>query len=307
MLVHFGTETMRPEWDKAVVCIGTFDGVHLGHRAVISAAVKEASEEEMPCVLVTFDRHPAAILAPERKPASVATLEKNLEIFNELNVSTCLVLPFNKEFSLLSAQQFHDQILVDVLRADQIVIGHDFAMGTDREGTTDWLKKRVRTTVIPPFQLNGQRVSSSDVRASVEEGDIEHANQLLGRPFSIGGVVVAGKKLGRTLGFPTINLARTDDQVTPQKGIYAAACKTSFGKFIAAVSIGTNPAAGGGDLTIEAHLLDFPSRSLYGEFVELLFHSRLREERDFPDLDALKTQIAADVEKVATMPILERP
>ncbi len=307
MLVHFGTDLIDAEWDAADVCVGTFDGVHLGHQEVILTAVRRAQSAERPCVLVTFDRHPAAVLAPHKKPPAVATLEQNLSVFRSHGVPVCVVLHFDEALASVTAQRFLDEILVGRLRATEAVVGHDFAMGKGREGTAEWLSGHIQTTVVPAFQVGGRRVSSSEIRKAVSEGDVETAASLLGRPFAIQGVVVPGQKLGRQIGFPTINLARSADQVSPADGIYAALCRTPFGTFKAAVSHGVRPAVSGTKRTLEAYLLDYPGRSLYGQTVELMLHKRLREERDFPSIDDLRVQIARDVEQVAGVPMSETP
>lgn len=299
MQVHFGADLLRAEWHQSVACIGTFDGVHLGHQAVIAEALRLAREADLPCILVTFDRHPAAILAPDRCPQAVASLAENLREFERLGVSLAVVLPFTADLSQTTASDFLATILQGKLRADSLVVGHDFAFGKGREGSPEWLAGRIRTTVVPPFELDGRRVSSSEIRRDVTAGRVEAAARLLGRPFEFGGIVVAGEKLGRELGWPTVNLARSFDQVVPAHGIYAGHCETSFGTFRAAISIGTRPAAGGKHRTIEAYLLDYPGHSLYGENVWLRFERRLRDEMDFPSLEHLKLQIASDVEEVA--------
>ena len=143
MIVHFGRELVRAEWNAATVCIGTFDGVHLGHQEVIRTAVERAEAEERPCVLVTFDRHPAHQLAPERKPPAIATLEQNLRMFDRLGVGVCVVLPFDAELSSMSANAFLQEILVETLHAKALVVGHDFAMGKGRVGTASWLSERI--------------------------------------------------------------------------------------------------------------------------------------------------------------------
>jgi riboflavin kinase/FMN adenylyltransferase len=302
MQVHLGTGTLHAEWPRAVVCVGTFDGVHLGHQAVIRQAVADAREAELPCVLVTFDRHPASILAPSKTPPSLATVGANLRRFEALGVSVVLVLPFDAALSRMSADQFLEEILRRGVRADRIVVGHDFAMGNGREGTTEWLAARIPTDVVPPFELEGHRVSSSDVRWEILSGKVEQAARLLGRAYELEGVIVGGQRLGRELGWPTANLARSGNQAIPADGVYAGWMQTPYGRFRAASSIGTRPAVGGGDRTIEAYLLDYPGESLYGHAVSLEFHRRLREERNFPSLDALKEQIAADVEQTRQLP-----
>lgn len=295
MLVHFGVETLHAEWKESVVCIGVFDGVHLGHREVIRGAVQMARERECPSIVVTFDRHPAAILAPDRCPAQIATLDQDLQEMEALGVAVVVVLPFDLALSQTSAADFLAGILKGSLRAEHLIIGHDFAFGHDREGTPEWLRERIDTTVVPPFELNGVRVSSSQIRRLVVEGKVSQVSALLGRPFAFEGVVVGGQKLGRTLGYPTLNLVRSANQVLPADGIYAGRCLISMGAYEAAVSIGLRPAVGGGPRTIEAHLLDYPGDSLYGSAVTLELVARIRAELPFENLDSLKSQIERDV------------
>jgi riboflavin kinase/FMN adenylyltransferase len=247
------------------------------------------------------------VLAPHKKPPAVATLDQNLAVFRSLGVPVCVVLHFDEALASVTAQRFLDEILVGRLKATEAVVGHDFAMGKGREGTAQWLSQHIQTTVVPAYQIGGRRVSSSEIRRAVSEGDVGTAALLLGRPFAIQGVVVPGQKLGRQLGFPTINLARSADQVSPADGIYAAMCRTPFGTFKAAVSHGVRPAVSGTKRTLEAYLLDYPGVSLYGQTVELMLHKRLREERDFPSIEDLQSQIAKDVEQVAGVPMSETP
>ncbi len=305
MVVHFGIDALNAEWESAVVCIGTFDGVHRGHQAVLRSALERAVSMEVPCVAVTFDRHPAATLAPESTPLAIASMGQNLACLSEMGVGVCVVLAFDRALATVSAQEFLDRIVVGGLKATHVVVGHDFAMGKGREGTTEWISGRIATTVVPPFLIDGARVSSSQVRDAVAEGDVARAATLLGRPFGVQGVVVAGQKLGRKLGFPTVNVARSIAQVSPSDGVYAGRCRTGSGAFKAAISLGVRPAVGGGERTLEAYLLEHPGGSLYGQSVEILFHSRLRDEMPFDDLERLKAQIARDVEAVASMPMAE--
>ena len=196
---------------------------------------------------------------------------------------------------------FLDTALVGALRATRIVVGHDFAFGKGREGTPEWLKERIQTDVVPPFEIHGTRVSSSAIRSAIESGQIEEAGRLLGRPFAISGIVVEGQKLGRQLGYPTANLARSFDQVTPAHGIYIGYAKTPHGVFRTAVSIGVRPAVGGTLQTIEAFLLDYPGYDLYGRSISVSLHRRIRDEQNFSSLEALKDQIARDVAEAASL------
>lgn len=296
MQVHFGFDLLRAEWDSAVVCIGTFDGVHLGHRQVIGRAVSAARESEMPSVLVTFDRHPASVVAPDKKPPAIDSLYQNFERFNSLGVAVCAVLPFTAELMNTPALDFYEDCLVSKLRATQMVVGHDFAFGKGREGNAAWLSERIPTTVVPPFELDGHRVSSSAIRAAVSGGRPEDAARWLGRPFETTGVVVVGERLGRTLGFPTINIARSFDQVTPADGVYACISQTANGTYMAAVNVGRRPSVEGKSRTIEAFLIDYTGEDLYGTAVRLGFVKRLRDELRFNSLEELKVQMGKDVE-----------
>jgi riboflavin kinase / FMN adenylyltransferase len=296
--VHFGIELLEPEWTRAVVCIGTFDGVHLGHQKVIETAIARAKKEELPVIVVTFDRHPSVILNPSKAPKALASLKMNLERFQALGVGLSIVLPFNAWLSRMSAQEFFKSILLEKLRASSVVVGYDFAMGNGREGDTEWLSSRIETIVVPAFEVDGVRVSSSQIRSDVSSGNLTHANKLLGRGFEIQGFVDHGQKLGRELGFPTANIARSFQQILPADGVYVSDFLVDGKVFRAALSIGTRPAVGGGPRSIEAYLLDFPGESLYGQHVRLRLLQFLRPEWNFDSLDALKEQIAKDVEAV---------
>ena len=197
MQLHFGLERCAAQWKRAVGCVGTFDGLHLGHRKVLQTAVAAARAESVPCVLVTFDRHPAALLAPERCPPSLAGLRTNLRCIREEGVDVAVVLAFDADLSRLTAQQFLDSVLRDALKVERMVVGHDFAFGHGREGTPAWLAERLPTEVVPALELGGKRVSSSAIRAAVSRGDVSLAGELLGRPFALEGVVVRGEQLGR--------------------------------------------------------------------------------------------------------------
>lgn len=295
MLVHWGTDTLRAEWPRSVVCMGTFDGVHLGHQQVIREAVCRARERGLPAVVLTFDRHPAAILAPDRCPPALATLGQNLRKFEGLGVDVCLVLPFDDRLAATEAQAFFSSTLRAALRAEIIVIGHDFAFGHGRRGTPAWLADHIETVVVPPFELAGGRVSSSNIRAAVLNGDMERAHTMLGRPFSIEGIVIHGAQLGRKLGYPTANLARSAAQATPVDGVYAGTGITPFGSFRAAISVGVRPTIDEATRSIEAYLLDYKGESLYGHAIELMIERRLRAQVKFDDLESLKEQMARDV------------
>lgn len=296
MHVHFGLDHLHAEWPHALVCIGTFDGVHLGHQAVIRRSIAKARALGVPCVLVTFDRHPAAILAPERAPLAIGSIEGNLAEFEALGVDIALVLPFTRDLANTSADDFLEVVLRGRVGAKSIVIGHDFAFGHDRVGTPSWLGERIETEVVPPFEVAGKRVSSSEIRNAVANGDVEHAAELLGRPFAISGVVVHGEKIGRQLGYPTANLARSFRQVMPANGIYSGDFTLAGRAYRAAVSVGVRPTFHGTTRTIEAFLIEYEGDEFYGRSATLTFVKRIRDEQRFESIELLKEQMARDVE-----------
>lgn len=307
MIVHFGADVLAPEWPGAVVCIGVFDGIHLGHQRVIRTAVELSQQAELPCVLVTFAQNPAAILRPATAPPALQTLGQNLNHVRRLDVPAAVVLEFNTQLAATSAQEFLDAFLSGKLKAKQLVVGHDFAMGHDRQGTAAWLQQQIQTTVVPALEIDGVRVSSSLIRGLVGKAEMDQVPRYLGRPFLLEGIVVGGQKLGRQLGFPTVNLARSQNQLVPPNGIYAARAKTSKGTYAAALSIGVRPAVDGQSRTIEAYLLDYPGDLLYAQSLEIDILRFLRPEENYDNLDLLKAQIARDVEQtrelVASVPM----
>ncbi len=299
MLVHFGLESVQPEWHQCVACIGTFDGIHLGHRALIEDTVRRAEAMESPSVVVTFDRHPLSVLRPDDAPLQIQSLSQNLRQIAAIGVAATVVLPFDARMAATPAQAFYDDVLVGALRVVHCVVGHDFAFGQRRVGTPDWLAERMPSSVMPPVTVEGHRVSSSVIRDAISRGDCAEAARQLGRPFEIEGVVVTGQKLGRTIGYPTLNLARMGERlVTPANGIYGGRCTTRLGEFKAAISVGVRPTVGGEHRTIEAYLLDYPGEPLYGSAVRLTFDHRVRDELKFDSLEALRTQIEADVAEI---------
>ena len=238
MLVHFGLENLRAEWQSCTAVIGTFDGVHLGHQAVLRRAVEVARAQEQPAIVVTFDRHPAAVLAPERCPDSLGTLEQNVIALRAQGLSLCLIMPFTADLANWSAEQFFSEVLVKGVRANRVVVGHDFGFGFGREGNAEWLQPRVETHVMPPQEVGGVRISSTEIRRLILSGLVDQVPGLLGRAYRMAGIVVPGQKLGRELGYPTVNVARSMRSIVPLDGVYAGRCRTPQGEFGAAISVG---------------------------------------------------------------------
>ncbi len=298
MLIQFGVDDIEAEWKGAVVCLGTFDGIHLGHAEVIRRAVDWAAERETASVVVTFDRHPTTVLAPDRAPLPVYSLGQNLDRIAEIGPSAVVILKFDQELADCPAETFLQSVIRQKLHAEAMVVGHDFAFGHKRVGTGEWLQKRIECHIVDPVHSRGHRVSSSDIRRAILAGDLESAGVLLGHPFEIAGAVIQGEKRGRAIGFPTANIARLTPQITPPNGVYAGSLRVDGATYAAAVGIGIRPTVGGDTRTIEAYLLDYPGTPIYGKAVRLALTHRLRDEQKFDSVDEMSAQIGRDVEEV---------
>jgi riboflavin kinase/FMN adenylyltransferase len=268
------------------LAVGTFDGVHLGHREVIRGAD----------TVLTFDPHPSAVVSPNASPPLLTTLERKAELLEAIGVDELVVIPFDKEFASRSAAEFIDEVLVRTLCATHVSVGENFRFGHKAQGDTAMLAAdgRFETRVVPLLEIDGEVVSSSHIRGLVLGGAVMYADRLLGAPFVVQGEVVHGDKRGRELGFPTANLIPRTGYVTPGHGVYA--CRTGNGH-LAAVNVGVRPTfvTGRGEL-IEAYLLDFDG-DLYGTELRLEFLKRLRGEKRFVSVDALVEQMHADVDE----------
>jgi len=267
------------------VAVGTFDGVHLGHREVIAGADS----------VLTFDPHPVSVVAPQHTPKLLTTPERKAELVASLGVEEMIVIPFDADFAMRSAASFVNDVLVDALGATQVSIGENFRFGHNAQGSPELLAAdpRFTTVVHPLLEVDGEVVSSSHIRGLLLAGEMHEANTLLGEPFELSGVVVHGDERGRELGFPTANLVPDEALACPGHGVYACLA----GDVPAAVSIGVRPTfeTGRREL-IEAYLLDFFG-DLYDQVLELRFLERLRGERRFDSVEALVEQMRLDVQR----------
>jgi riboflavin kinase/FMN adenylyltransferase len=268
------------------VAVGTFDGVHLGHREVISGSD----------TVLTFDPHPLAVIAPQACPPLLTTIERKAELLAGIGVEELVVIPFDRGFASRSAQEFVDDVLVNTLCATHVSVGENFRFGHKAQGDTAMLEadERFETRIAPLLEIDGEVVSSSHIRGLVLGGAVLYADRLLGSPFVIDGEVVHGDKRGRELGFPTANLVPQPGYVTPGHGVYA--CRTGDGH-AAAINVGVRPmfVTGRGEL-IEAYLIDFDG-DLYGTRLRLEFLRRLRGEKRFASVDALIEQMRLDADE----------
>jgi riboflavin kinase / FMN adenylyltransferase len=272
------------------VAVGTFDGVHLGHREVIRGAD----------TVLTFDPHPLSVIAPPHVPRLLTTLERKAELVAGLRVEELVVVPFDAEFAERSAQRFLDEVLAGALRATHVSVGENFRFGHGAKGDPALLRAdgRFETRVAPLLEVDGEVVSSSHIRGLVLGGAVEYADRLLGAPFTVTSEVVHGDRRGRELGFPTANLIPREGYVTPGHGVYACRATTADGRtFAAATNVGVRPmfVTGRGEL-IEAYLLDYDG-DLYGTELRIEFLKRLRGEKRFESVEALVEQMGRDVEE----------
>jgi riboflavin kinase/FMN adenylyltransferase len=288
----------RPVPSPVVLAIGNFDGVHLGHAALVQQLAKAAARLQLAATVLTFEPHPREFFAPESAPARLTTLREKLELLADLGAAQAMVCPFNAAFAALSADDFIAQVLVRGLQIKHLIIGDDFRFGRGRSGDFALLQaagQRFGFTVesMQSVLLDGERVSSSAVRRALAIGDMERAASLLGRPYIIDGRVAHGDKIGRQLGFATANI-RIKHNPLPMSGVFAVEVSGLGDQPLPGVAnLGIRPTLGGTRPLLEVHLFDF-DRDIYGAHISVRFVHKLRDEQRFPNFDALKAQIAAD-------------
>jgi riboflavin kinase / FMN adenylyltransferase len=305
MQIVRGLESSRPDAGPSAVALGAFDGIHLGHRAILGTAVALARQGKIRALACTFDRHPMEVLQPDRAPMPITTLEERLELIAGTGIDTTVVIPFTPAVASVEAKAFVQDVLIGTLEAREIVVGFNHRFGRGARGDAQLLESlaaplRFRAHIVPAFLVDGVAVSSSEIRAALQRGDLPNAERLLGRPYSIRGEVVRGAGRGRTLGFPTANV-KTERPLGLPVGVYVCRLLAGGRQHQAVVNVGYRPTFGETDLSVEAHVLDFAG-DLYDQTVTLTFLRRLREERKFPSIDALKEQIALDVAAARAAP-----
>ncbi|MBQ9190858.1 MAG: bifunctional riboflavin kinase/FAD synthetase [Bacteroidaceae bacterium] len=286
----------------SIVCsIGFFDGVHRGHQCLIRQVLDEARRRDARSLLITFDRHPRSVFAPDNAPRLLTSAEEKMELLRATGVDDIYVLPFNQAMAALTAREFMEQVLKKQLGVDALVIGYDHHFGRPQgESFEDYCTfgREVGIEVVRAVELEGQHVSSSVIRRALEMGNVVLATQLLGRPYAWSGRVVHGHAVGRQLGFPTANLEATEpEKLLPARGAYAVRVQSAECEVRGAMlNIGHRPTLdNGSDTSVEAHVLDFRG-DLYGHALTLFFIARLREERRFVDEAALAAQLQQDRE-----------
>ena len=301
-----GIHNIKPEHHGNVLTIGNFDGVHLGHQAILTRLRESAARLSLPSCVIVFEPQPREFFNPETAPVRLTRLRDKLRLFAEAGIDQVLCIAFNKRFRQLSAAEFVQTVLIDALGIKHLKVGDDFRFGCDRRGDYTFLQdagQQSGFSVEPTttIEIDGQRVSSTWVRTALANADFALARRLLGRPYSIDGRVMHGKKLGRTLNAPTANVQLKRHRA-PLQGVYLVSVQLRSGRHLPGVAnIGTRPTV---DTTqqahLEVHVLDF-SGDLYGQHIAVTFHKKIRDEQRFESLPELQQAIAADIAQAHTL------
>lgn len=286
---------------NSIVTIGTFDGVHLGHQKIIKRLVDLKQKQGGEIILFTFDPHPRKVLFPEQTDLKlITTTKEKCELLKQFGIDHVLVYPFTREFSKMHATEYISDIIAKGLKTKILVIGYDHHFGSNREGNIDTLKQlsftyHFNVEEIPAQEINQLNVSSTRIRKAIEEGDIKTANEFLGYSFFVTGVVVKGKQLGRTIGYPTANIDVEDaDKLIPKIGVYAVNVILNGTQYKGMLNVGTNPTTDTDNrIKIEVNIFDFDA-DIYGQAIKVEFVKWIRNEEKFANLEELKTALASD-------------
>lgn len=296
---------------NSVITVGTFDGVHAGHRAIMDTVVEKAKEREARSVIVTFDPHPREIINPgDAGIKLLTTLPERCEILEELGIDMMVVIPFDRDFSLLSSEEFIRDIIHKEIGVSEFVIGYDHHFGRNREGGIETVKNIGRDLgfdayVVSKKEVGDKTVSSTAIRKALsEEGNVRQAAEFLQRPYRLNGTVVHGDKRGKEIGYPTANIKPEDKRkIIPKNGVYAVKVRLEDQWYDGMMNIGVRPTFDGNEQTLEVHLFDF-SEDIYGKNVQVRFFERIRDEKRFSGVNELKDQLKSDKEQ--TFEILGR-
>ena len=300
MKIFHGTENANIQ-KPTVLTLGVFDGLHLGHQKIMATVVERACAVDAAATAITFDPHPRAVLHPESAPPLLQTLDQRLANLEVLGIEQAIVVRFDKDFAAQQAEDFLHEIVHDRLHAKEVYLGKGFAFGKNRGGNIELLRRMGNelgffADEVPEVQLRGQRISSSKIRELLDEGRVNLARRMLGRPYGVEGVIVRGNRRGHTIGFPTANL-RPHNRVIPKFGVYATATLVDGVWRKSITNIGVRPTFGK-DLepSIESYIFDFDGE-LYGDVLRVRFLHRIRDERKFSGIDKLKEQIERDTKR----------
>ncbi|MFZ6016244.1 MAG: bifunctional riboflavin kinase/FAD synthetase [Nitrospirota bacterium] len=287
------------KYRDSIITLGNFDGLHLGHQALVKMVIDRAKEISGTSIVVTFHPHPLKILAPDKCPPLISIYEEKITMFTNMGVDVLVKIPFTFEFASKSPREFVKDILCDSLNVREIFVGHNYRFGRGREGNIERLKALgvelgFRVNEIDYIAVNDEVVSSTKIRVLLKDGEIEHAAKLLGRPYAITGIVIQGDGRGKALGFPTANIM-PEHEIIPARGVYAVKVSLRGQHYSGIANIGYRPTFDKDILTTEANIFDL-NEDVYGEKITLYFIHRIRDEKKFPSVDALIQQINLDVE-----------
>ncbi len=297
-VIHFPDDGRPARWTQPVLALGNFDGVHRGHRKILERVRRVAGERGATAVVMTFDPHPPRVVRPDKAPPLLMTQAQKLEALADAGVQGAAIVRFTPELSRWDPERFVRTVLVEWLRVSEVWVGANFLFGHDRTGNFSMLRSLgarygFKAEKIDPVRYKDFVVSSTRIRRLIGEGRVDEAGALLGQQYFIDGTVMPGDRRGRTLGFPTANLC-TENELLPPHGVYATTARIGAVVHPSVTNIGTRPTVdSSGRTTIETHVFDF-DRDIYGQSVRISFVQRLRDERAFESLDALRTQIAED-------------
>ncbi|MCX7990461.1 MAG: bifunctional riboflavin kinase/FAD synthetase [Proteobacteria bacterium] len=286
--------------DNPIIAIGNFDGVHRGHKELIKKVIDESEKNHGNPSVLTFYPHPLTVVNPYTKIEQITPLNDKIKILEDLGITYVFVIKFDDNFSNISAKDFIEKVLVDKIGAKEVVVGYDFSFGKNRKGSVETLKEfgstyNFKVQVVPPIKEDGKIISSTNIRSFLKEGLIKNANNFLGRPYTIKGIVIKGRKIGRLIGFPTANLLITD-YLIPRRGVYAVYAFLDNKKYNALVTIGPSPTFHIETPNFEVHILDFDD-NIYGKEITVEFVERIRGIEKFKDVEDLKNQIYEDIKK----------
>ncbi len=293
---------------KTILTLGTFDGVHVGHKKIISRLLQTAKDENCESAVLTFFPHPRMVLQSDSDIRLLNTIEEKADLLAEIGLDNLIIHPFDKAFSRLTAEEFVKSVLVDQCKIEKIIIGHDHRFGRNRTATIDDLIEYGNVYGFGVEQLSAEEVdevsvSSTKIREALNQGDMKKANEYLGYNYFLTAKVVKGRQLGRTIGFPTANLDVSESyKLIPKVGVYVAKAVIDGVEYRGMMSIGTNPTVDGQDLSVEVNFLDFEG-DLYGKELKVEILHRLRDEEKFASIEILKDEIAKD--KLATIAYFE--
>ena len=287
-----------------IATMGNFDGVHLGHQALVRNTVEESKRMSCPSTVLTFEPHPLKVLAPERAPLLILSYEDKMALLQSLGVDIVVAQRFNREFASITAEEFVWRFLVNRLKVKKLWVGRDLRFGQGRQGDTESLLRLApragfEVCVLDPILREGVRISSSKIRQLLEEGHVDKVRPMLGRYHFVSGVVVTGHHRGQELGFPTANI-ETQTEVVPLNGIYATLIEFKNQQWRSVSSVGVNPTFGDGPRTVESFILDFEG-DIYGERVKLSFVQRIRDEKKFALIQDLVSRMHEDVKQAKAL------